>query len=38
MLRLANDGGESVADGANFDATADGDYAYGLTASYMIKF
>ena len=31
-------GSQSVADGASYNATADGDYAYGLTASYMIKF
>ncbi|PXA90583.1 long-chain fatty acid transporter [Caulobacter sp. D4A] len=31
-------GSQSTAKGANFNATADGDWAYALTASYTIKF
>ncbi|WP_117195635.1 OmpP1/FadL family transporter [Rhizobium terrae] len=31
-------GSQSTAKGANFNATADGDWAYALTASYNIKF
>ncbi|MGK9054427.1 outer membrane protein transport protein [Neorhizobium petrolearium] len=31
-------GSQSLGDGATFDATADGDWAYALTANYTIKF
>ncbi len=31
-------GEQSVADGADFDATADGDWAYALSANYRISF
>ena len=31
-------GSQSVSKGATFDATADGDWAYALTASYTVKF
>ncbi len=31
-------GSQSTAKGANFNATADGDWAYALTASYNVKF
>lgn len=31
-------GSQSIADGANFDATANGDWAYAIGGSYTIKF
>lgn len=31
-------GSQAVADGADFDATADGDWAYALSANYRISF
>lgn len=31
-------GSQSIADGANFDGTADGDWAYAVGGSYTIKF
>ncbi len=31
-------GEQSTADGADFDATADGDWAYALSANYRISF
>lgn len=31
-------GSQSVSKGANFNATANGDWAYALAANYLIKF
>ena len=31
-------GSQSVAQGANFDATADNDWSYAITGSYKISF
>ena len=37
-ISYMTEGSQSVAKGANFDATANGDWAYALSGSYRISF